>query len=589
MKKYVWYFWLGSIYLGGSAAMSATYKVVCTTTILYDLTKNIAPDDVQVICLMPVGGDPHIYEPTPGDATKVAEADMIVRNGLYLEGWLNELIENSMSKSIEIVDATAGIQPIQNQQLHSSPDPHAWMDPVYAKIYVQNISEALQRLVPHRSKVVVSKTQSYLGKLDSLHAYIQKRLELIPEESRILITSHDAFRYYGQRYHIRVESVMGTSTDADVQISDLKRLGDVIRKYNIKALFVESTINPKLLSQLAADRGIQIGGKLYSDSLGDEFSQASTYLAMLGHNTEILVTGLSGKNSNSLVPIEVVWILLVVGLLLAMVFIIAVRYLHPTKFLKKDWSHYSIEVKNLSVSYEKKTVLLNINLQLESGHLYGLLGPNGAGKSTLFKTMLGFVKPDQGYIHINGCRVDQVRNKIAYIPQKEDIDWTFPVTVLDIVLTGRLPHKNTFTRYSDFDRKIAYEAMGRLGILDYKNRQIGDLSGGQQQRVFIARALCQQAELLLFDEPFVGVDVTSESKIIALIKSLVAENKTVIIIHHDLSKVMDYFDNVIMVNQTLMAFGKTVDVFTLENIEKTFKGQSSILEETDKAEHENSY
>jgi ABC-type Mn2+/Zn2+ transport system ATPase subunit len=254
----------------------------------------------------------------------------------------------------------------------------------------------------------------------------------------------------------------------------------------------------------------------------------------------------------------------------------------PLKESNENWNNYKIEVKNITVSYEKKTVLSNINFNLESGKVYGLLGPNGAGKSTLFKTILGLIKPDSGSIIINSKTVDEIRDKIAYIPQKEEIDWSFPATVFDIVLTGRLPSKSRFGTYSKSDKEKANAAIQRMGLVELRNRQIGDLSGGQQQRVFIARALCQEAEVLFFDEPFVGVDITTEEKIIAIIKKLAEEKKTIVMIHHDLSKVKDYFDFVIMVNQLLIAFGPTSQVFNNDNIAKTYSGRLAILQETDK-------
>ncbi len=222
-----------------------------------------------------------------------------------------------------------------------------------------------------------------------------------------------------------------------------------------------------------------------------------------------------------------------------------------------------------------------------------MLGPNGAGKSTLFKTILGLIKPDTGSIIINGKTIEDVRDKIAYIPQKEEIDWSFPATVFDIVLTGRLPHKSRFETYSKMDKRKTLAAIHRMGLEDLANRQIGDLSGGQQQRVFIARALCQEAEVLFFDEPFVGVDITTEEKIIQIIKKLIQleegkldkesfKKKTIIMIHHDLAKVKDYFDYVILINQLLIAFGPTHQTFNNENIAKTYSGRLAILQETDK-------
>lgn len=237
----------------------------------------------------------------------------------------------------------------------------------------------------------------------------------------------------------------------------------------------------------------------------------------------------------------------------------------------------SISVKGLSVSYDRKTVLSNIYLDIEQGQLYGLLGPNGAGKSTLFKAILGLIPVNTGKITINGQTIEEQRKKVVYIPQKGDVDWDFPATVFDVVMMGRYPHKKIFQRMNSEDKEIALKSLTDMGIPHLKDRQIGQLSGGQQQRVFIARALCQQADIFLFDEPFVGVDITTEQKIIQILKELAEAGKTLIVIHHDLSKVSEYFDQVILLNHWLVASGETETTFIEENITKAYGGQLTIF------------
>lgn len=184
-----------------------------------------------------------------------------------------------------------------------------------------------------------------------------------------------------------------------------------------------------------------------------------------------------------------------------------------------------ISIKGLSVSYDKKIVLTNIFLELEKGKVYGIIGPNGAGKSTLFKAILGLVETNAGHVLINGQSIEEQRKNVVYVPQKDDVDWQFPATVMDIVLMGRYPHLKLFQRIGAKDREAAMNALREIGIEQLKDRQIGELSGGQQQRVFIARALCQGAEIYLFDEPFVGVDITTEEKIISILRKLASEGK----------------------------------------------------------------
>lgn len=239
-----------------------------------------------------------------------------------------------------------------------------------------------------------------------------------------------------------------------------------------------------------------------------------------------------------------------------------------------------IQVDGLSVSYDRKRVLTNVYLKLYKGNIYGVVGPNGAGKSTLFKSILGLIDITTGRVFIEGKAHDKANSKMAYIPQRNEVDWTFPAIVEDIVLMGRYPHKKIFQKLNKEDRQIADAAMDELGILNLKNRQISELSGGQQQRVFIARALSQQAEIFLFDEPFVGVDMVTEEHIIKVLKRLASENKTLLVVHHDLSTVAAYFDHCILLNQRLIAYGPTTEIFNPENIAKAYGAQLPILHKT---------
>ena len=240
----------------------------------------------------------------------------------------------------------------------------------------------------------------------------------------------------------------------------------------------------------------------------------------------------------------------------------------------------NIDVKGLSVNYGTKRVLTNIHLDIVSGNVYGVIGPNGAGKSTLFKCILGLIEYNAGQIEVLGDDIEDVRKQIAYVPQKDEVDWSFPATVRDIVLMGRYPYKKILQRMNSTDLSIAKEAMELVGIADLANRQIGKLSGGQQQRVFIARALCQQADIFFLDEPFVGVDILTEEKIISILKDLASQGKTILVVHHDLSTVETYFDKVILLNQRLIAYGDTSEVYNQENIAKAYGPQLTILHKT---------
>lgn len=245
---------------------------------------------------------------------------------------------------------------------------------------------------------------------------------------------------------------------------------------------------------------------------------------------------------------------------------------------------YPIVIEGLSVSYDKKRVLHNVYLRVEEGKLIGVLGPNGAGKSTLFKAILGLLENNTGKITIFGKDIRESRKRIAYVPQRDEVDWTFPATVKDIVLMGRYPSKTIWQQLDAKDHQKAKEAMEELSIADLADRQIGALSGGQQQRVFLARALCQEADILLLDEPFVGVDITTEEHIIRVLRKLAHEGKTLLVVHHDLSSVRDYFNQVILVNQHLIAYGDTETTFVPEVIAKTYGAPHAVLFEPGMAE-----
>lgn len=245
----------------------------------------------------------------------------------------------------------------------------------------------------------------------------------------------------------------------------------------------------------------------------------------------------------------------------------------------------AIKVEELTVNYEKTPVLWDINFKIPRGILLGIIGPNGAGKSTLLKALLGMLNPISGEISFFGKSLRQMQGNIAYVPQRNSVDWDFPLTVKDVVLMGRYGHLGPFKWPKATDRKIAQDALEKVGMLSFADRQIGELSGGQQQRVFIARALTQQAELYLMDEPFAGVDVATEKYLIELFQALAKEGKTLVIVHHDLESVSKYFDWLLMLNTCLVAHGPVSDVFHQENLLRTYGRGSVLLDEATKISH----
>lgn len=237
------------------------------------------------------------------------------------------------------------------------------------------------------------------------------------------------------------------------------------------------------------------------------------------------------------------------------------------------------EVSQLSVAYDKTAVLLDVTFSIPGGLLVGIIGPNGAGKSTLIKAALGIVKPLAGTVEFFGQTFDRVRKKIAYVPQRETVDWDFPMTVNDLVLMGCYGRLGLIRRPTAADKAAAEHTLKRVGMEDYADRQISQLSGGQQQRVFLARALLQEADIYFLDEPFAGIDKATEAVIMQLLQNLRSSGKTIFIVHHDLHTVKSYFDWVILLNRRLIAYGETDRFFTPHYLNVTYGQSYSLLNE----------
>jgi manganese/zinc/iron transport system ATP- binding protein len=239
----------------------------------------------------------------------------------------------------------------------------------------------------------------------------------------------------------------------------------------------------------------------------------------------------------------------------------------------------ALEVHDLTVSYHRRPVLWNVDLAVPQGKLVGILGPNGAGKSTLIKAVMGLLPLASGWVQVFGRPIETQRKRVAYVPQRESVDWTFPVTALDVVLMGRYGHLHWWQRVGRKDRELARESLNQVGMSRFADRQISNLSGGQQQRVFLARALAQQSDVYLMDEPFAGVDAATEAAIVTLLQSLREQGKTVLVVNHDLQTARRYFDMLILLNMRLVAFGPSDEVFTEELLQKTYGGRLTILSE----------
>jgi manganese/zinc/iron transport system ATP- binding protein len=242
-----------------------------------------------------------------------------------------------------------------------------------------------------------------------------------------------------------------------------------------------------------------------------------------------------------------------------------------------------LSIHDMTVAYHRRPVLWDIDFDAPEGRLIGIVGPNGAGKSTLIKAALDLVPKASGRVLIYGKPYRRQRRLVGYVPQRETVDWDFPVDALDVVTMGRYGHVGWCRPVGRNHRAAALEALDRVGMADFAHRQISQLSGGQQQRVFLARALAQDARVYLMDEPLAGVDAATEQAIVALLRDLRAGGKTVVVVHHDLQTVPQYFDHLLLLNMRIVAAGPTAEVFTPENLRKTYGGRLTLLDQAAQA------
>jgi manganese/zinc/iron transport system ATP- binding protein len=250
----------------------------------------------------------------------------------------------------------------------------------------------------------------------------------------------------------------------------------------------------------------------------------------------------------------------------------------PAQNAQSNHAQNAVEIMDLTVAYHERPVLWDVDLNIPSGVLMAIIGPNGAGKTTLIKAALGLVRPAAGQVLIYGKAYREQRHLVAYVPQRGSVDWDFPTSVLDVVTMGRYGALGWVRRAGRREKEAAMDALVKVGMQDFATRQISQLSGGQQQRVFLARALAQNAQVYFMDEPFQGVDATTEHAIVMLLQELRASGKTVVVVHHDLETVEEYFDWVAMMNVRRIASGPVREVFNKQNLRLTYGGRVAFLD-----------
>lgn len=271
--------------------------VVCTTTMITDLARQLAGDDIEVRGIMKVGEDPHVYDVRPRDAQLIAEADLVLANGFHLESTLGHVIDHNVKPGAKVVRLAedAGIEPLGSQATQGAPDPHCWFNVGYFRRYAEVARDALIAVDPDHAAGYRARAESYLTELDALHAWVVQRIATVPRERRVMITSHDAFAYFGRTYDVDVYAVIGISTEQAPKPQDIARLESLVHQRGVKALFIETSVSAtlnQLVEKVAQASGATIGGTLYSDSLGGPDTPAGTYIGMVRHNVETIVKAL---------------------------------------------------------------------------------------------------------------------------------------------------------------------------------------------------------------------------------------------------------------------------------------------------------
>jgi len=296
MKIYISIFIIAvSLIFSGCGKISETssgkIKAVSTITIINDVVKNIGKDKVEATSICGVGIDPHTYKSKPEDVKEIAKSQIVFINGFTLEHWIEEIIHNSGGKK-EVVTVTNGVTPMTDETGHGDPDPHAWFNVQNVKVYADNVAKGLSDIDAPNKDFYMKNAAEYKAKLDELDKWIKLEIEKIPQDKRVLITSHDAFRYFGKAYGLDVRGLQGISTEAKIRTEDVAKLIDLIKARNLKSVFIETSVNPKVLEQISSETGAKVGGTLFSDSIGNDGTPEGEYIGAVRHNVNAIVNAL---------------------------------------------------------------------------------------------------------------------------------------------------------------------------------------------------------------------------------------------------------------------------------------------------------
>ncbi len=523
------------------------FRVVTTFTVIQDIAQNVAGSAAVVESITKPGAEIHDYQPTPLDIVRAQAADLVLWNGFNLERWFERFFENV--KEVPAVTVTENIEPmgISEGPYTGRPNPHAWMSSNNALIYVENIRKALVKYDPANADAYNKNAAAYSAQIKALDEPLRKRLAAIPENQRWLVSSEGAFSYLTRDYKMQEAYLWPINADEQGTPKQVRKVIDLVRKNKIPVVFSrEHDLGSRRQAGRARDRR-----EVWRRALRRLAERGRWARADLPRPSEG-----DGRDHRE-------------GVRQMNAVAEAVRAGDPAAL------GASISVRDLTVVYNNGfTAVQNASFNLDPGTICALVGVNGSGKSTIFKAIMGLVRPSGGEVRLCGRPVAEAlkRNTVAYVPQSEEVDWNFPVLVEDVVMMGRYGHMNFLRMPSRADRYKVDEALERVGMTEYRSRQIGELSGGQKKRVFLARSLAQEGRIILLDEPFTGVDVKTEAAIIGLLRELRAAGHLMLVSTHNLGSVPDYCDEVVLINRTILAAGPTAQVFTQANLERAFGG-----------------
>jgi manganese/zinc/iron transport system ATP- binding protein len=508
-------------------------RVVATTGMIADTARVIGGPAVQVTALMGEGVDPHLYKASPGDVRLMTGAGVLLWNGLHLEGRLGDAI-TKLGARVPVVCVTDSIPPdrlLRPAGSGAEPDPHVWFDLGLWGSVSTRIRDAIIDRAPGAADAVRARCTEHLARLDEAARHVKATIASVPADRRVLVTAHDAFGYFGRAYGLEEQRAAQGRRGARRGLRRARPCGDD---------------RGRTVERCDRSRRHRAGNPCRDGRArcrGDR-ARARRHRARQAGGARGVARGCEGIEA---------------------------------------MTGFAAEFRDVAVAYRGTPAIVGVDASIPAGSLCAVVGPNGAGKSTLLKAALGLVPLASGSIELLGQPAARVRGEIGYVPQRESVDWDFPVSALEVVMMGSYARLGWLRRPGRAERGFAMECLDQVQLTARADRQISQLSGGEQQRVFIARALMQRARLYLMDEPFSGVDAATEQAIVRVLDGLRRGGCTVVAVHHDLHSVRRHFDHVLLLNTRLVAAGPVDTTFTTEALQRTYGGRLMILDGTQAA------